>query len=96
MECGLAPIRSATYNGACGPKIEPAPGSGQLRKDRKMKRFALLAAALFFATAAWGQVDLMGKEAPDFTAENALNPTDANSLEDCRGEVVLIKYWGTQ
>jgi hypothetical protein len=55
---------------------------------------AVLIAAL--APAAFAQEQLVGKDAGEFKASVCINQPDAITLEQCAGEVVLIKYWGTK
>lgn len=39
-------------------------------------------------------VDLLGKEAPNFEATVCVNEPEANTLAKCKGNVILLKYWG--
>ena len=55
---------------------------------------AVLVASL--APAAFAQTQIVGQTAPDFKATVCVNQPDAISLEQCAGEVVLIKFWGTR
>lgn len=57
-------------------------------------RVLVLAAALAVTPLAWSQDSLVGKEAGTFKAGEMVNPVPARNLEDCWGEVILIKYWG--
>lgn len=58
---------------------------------------ALIATAcLTLLSNAHGQDDLVGKKAPNFKAGEMINGTGSKTLDDCRGEVILIKYWGTR
>jgi hypothetical protein len=62
-----------------------------------MLKTSLMLAVLAAATApAFAQTDMVGKEAPAFKATVCVNQPEAISLEQCAGEVVLIKYWGTK
>ncbi|MHC4840177.1 MAG: hypothetical protein ACYTDT_04340 [Planctomycetota bacterium] len=38
--------------------------------------------------------DQIGKEAKTFETKECVNMPEAVSLEQCAGEVVLIKFWG--
>ncbi|MCZ7607851.1 MAG: hypothetical protein M5U25_17660 [Planctomycetota bacterium] len=44
----------------------------------------------------FAQENQVGQAAPDFKATVCVNQPDAINLEQCAGEVVLIKYWGTR
>lgn len=55
---------------------------------------ALLSVAM--APVMLAQDNLVGKEAPNFSATVCVNQPEAITLEQCKGEVVLIKYWGTR
>lgn len=58
---------------------------------------AVLAAMLIsFLPALAAQEDMTGKDAPAFSANECVNKPEAISMEQCKGEVVLIKYWGTR
>lgn len=61
-----------------------------------MLRLALITAALACAPALLAYNELAGKDAPKFHATTCVNPPADGclSLDDCRGSVVLIKYWG--
>ena len=61
-----------------------------------MKRIALVLLAGLFAPGLLAYNDLVGNEAPAFSAESCVNaPEDGNiTLDSCRGSVVLIKFWG--
>ncbi len=48
------------------------------------------------ATSVSGQADLVGKAPGGFSAGKMVNEVAAKTLDDCRGEVILIKYWGTR
>ena len=61
-----------------------------MRKGLLVALLALAAAPVMFA-----QTDITGKDAPDFKATECINQPEATTLNDCAGEVVLIKYWGT-
>lgn len=58
----------------------------------------MLLAALVMAMvpALSAQENITGKDAPEFNAEGCINTPDAVTMEQCKGEVVLIKYWGTR
>ncbi|MBX3474208.1 MAG: hypothetical protein KF754_07475 [Planctomycetes bacterium] len=51
---------------------------------------------LAMAPVVQAQVDITGKDAPAFSATVCVNKPEAISMEQCKGEVVLIKYWGTR
>ena len=55
---------------------------------------ALLAVAM--TPVMFGQENQVGQDAPDFSATECVNQPEAITLEQCKGEVVLIKYWGTR
>lgn len=59
-----------------------------------LTRGLLIAALAFAAPFAFGQ-DMQGKDAPAFDASSCVNPPEATTLEQCEGDVVLIKWWGT-
>jgi hypothetical protein len=66
----------------------------QLEKVMLMMRillFAVLAAAPLLA-----QTQIVGQDAGEFTVGDCVNKPEAVTLEQCKGEVVLIKYWGTR
>ncbi|MCA8916571.1 MAG: hypothetical protein H6839_13110 [Planctomycetes bacterium] len=56
----------------------------------------LLIAMLALAPALFAQDNQVGQDAPEFKATVCVNQPDAITLEQCAGEVVLIKYWGTR
>ena len=56
----------------------------------------LLVAMLALAPSLFAQESMVGQEAPEFKATVCINQPDAITLEQCAGEVVLIKYWGTR
>lgn len=57
----------------------------------------LVSAVCAVATSpAHAQAQLVGKEAPPFSAGEMVNEVASKTLDDCRGEVILIKYWGTR
>ncbi|MBK8208176.1 MAG: hypothetical protein IT464_13225 [Planctomycetes bacterium] len=49
--------------------------------------------ALAFAPAVFAQT-LSGKDAPGFDAKDCINAPEATTFEQCKGDVVLIKFWG--
>jgi hypothetical protein len=61
-----------------------------------MRRIILLASLLMVTPDVLAQEDLVGKEAGEFTAGEMLYDVDvlSRTLEECRGDVILIKYWG--
>ena len=63
---------------------------------RKVLALAALVAIVGLAPVALAQEDLVGKVGGDFSAGDMLFDGDvtARNLEDARGEVILIKYWG--
>ncbi|MCI0650454.1 MAG: hypothetical protein L0Z55_01075 [Planctomycetes bacterium] len=61
---------------------------------RRLGATVLSAAFLFAAPVLMAQADLKGKDAPDFKVGSTINEAQALSLDECRGDVVLIKYWG--
>lgn len=62
-----------------------------------MKTSMLLIGMLMaMAPALVAQENIVGKEAPAFSASECVNKPEAISMEQCKGEVVLIKYWGTR
>lgn len=56
----------------------------------------LVGMLMAMAPALLAQTDITGKDAPDFSATVCVNKPEAISMEQCKGEVVLIKYWGTR
>ncbi|MCA8919376.1 MAG: hypothetical protein KDB32_09880 [Planctomycetes bacterium] len=62
----------------------------QLNKGLLVALFAMSAAPLLFA-----QESMVGQDAPEFKATVCVNQPDETTLAQCAGEVVLIKYWGT-
>jgi hypothetical protein len=56
----------------------------------------LAATVLTLAPALMAQENMVGKDAPAFEAKVCVNQPEAISMEQCKGEVVLIKYWGTR
>lgn len=56
----------------------------------------LILAALLAAAPLAAQLDLLGQDAPSFHATVCVNPPAdaAITMDACRGDVVLIKYWG--
>lgn len=63
-------------------------------RTKKSLLIALFAVAL--APVMFAQENQVGQDAPDFSATVCVNQPDAITLEQCKGEVVLIKYWGTR
>jgi len=59
-------------------------------------RIAMLLIACLCAQALLAYNELVGKDAPAFHATVCVNPpADGRiSKDDCKGGVVLIKYWG--
>jgi hypothetical protein len=60
----------------------------------KLRRTLLLLALAMLATPAFAQESLVGKDAPTFDAGNCINKPEATTFEQCKGDVILIKYWG--
>lgn len=61
-----------------------------LKKSAVVALLAFAAAPLLFA-----QESMVGQDAPDFKATVCVNQPQDISLDACAGEVILIKYWGT-
>ena len=62
-----------------------------------MKTSMLLIGMLMaMAPALVAQENIVGRDAPAFSANECVNKPEAISMEQCKGEVVLIKYWGTR
>jgi thiol-disulfide isomerase/thioredoxin len=63
---------------------------------RNLLPVAVLTAVIVIGPGLSAQEDLVGKPAPDFSVGQMLYDSEvlAKSLDDCRGEVILIKYWG--
>jgi hypothetical protein len=59
-------------------------------------RLGLMVLLLALAPVAFAQDDkkLVGKDAPDFEAADCINAPEATTLEQCKGDVILIKLWG--
>ena len=36
---------------------------------------------------------LVGEQAPAFEAKNCLIEPEAKSLEDCKGDVIVLRFW---
>ena len=51
---------------------------------------------LSMAPALIAQTNIVGKDAPAFDAGECINTPEVTTMEQCKGEVVLIKYWGTK
>ncbi|MEM7167863.1 MAG: hypothetical protein AAF581_20595 [Planctomycetota bacterium] len=62
---------------------------------RRLFTLAIVALALAAPTAAEAG-KLVGKKAPKFSASYVINDPKALNLEQCLGDVVLIKAWGIQ
>jgi hypothetical protein len=52
--------------------------------------------ALAFAPVTWAQEAKakLNADAPAFEAADCVNAPEATTLEQCKGDVVLIKLWG--
>ena len=62
---------------------------------RRTTALAFMTTVLLAASPAlWAQSDLLGKKAPDFRVGDTINEPAVKTLDDARGEVILIKYWG--
>ncbi len=58
---------------------------------------AVSAVAIVLATPVLlAQANLVGKDAPPFQVKSTIHEAPSLSLEECRGEVVLIKFWGNE
>jgi len=62
---------------------------------RRLPWAAALAALLLAAPTLSAQPNLVGQDAPDFKLGDTINESAIKTIEDARGEVILIKYWGT-
>lgn len=61
-----------------------------------MLRIALLAAALLMAGSAWAQSPLKtGDTAPDLNVSYWLDVPEFTSFSEVRGDVILLKAWGS-
>lgn len=47
-----------------------------------------------FTPPLFAQKVLEGKDAPAFDAKDCINAPEATTFEQCKGDVVLIKFWG--
>ncbi len=56
-------------------------------------RLCLMALVLALAPALFAE-RAVKSDAPDFNASNCINAPEATTLEQCKGGVVLIKFWG--
>lgn len=57
----------------------------------------ILVAALALALAPFALAQSMeGKDAPSFDATVCVNQPEATTFEQCKGDVVLLKWWGTR
>ena len=59
-------------------------------------RIALVILVCLCAPALLAYNELVGQDAPAFSATQCVNPPADGCIsnEDCKGDVVLIKYWG--
>jgi hypothetical protein len=56
---------------------------------------ALIAAAV--APVMWAQTNMVGQDAPAFDAGEFVGEAPAaTTMDQCRGDVVFIYYWGTR
>lgn len=64
---------------------------------RTAKALIVVALAALTISPIYG-ADLVGKAAPGFVVEEdgIVNEAPALDLKDMKGEVILIKYWGTK
>ncbi|GIK53255.1 MAG: hypothetical protein BroJett014_22280 [Planctomycetota bacterium] len=61
-----------------------------------MLRIALLAAALLMAGSVWAQSPLKtGDNAPDLNVSYWLDVPEFTSFSEVRGDVILLKAWGS-
>jgi hypothetical protein len=63
---------------------------------RTAGKLLIAAMLLAMAPALMAQGKLVGQDAPAFAVQECINMPEAVSMEQCKGEVVLIKYWGTK
>ncbi|MBZ0136763.1 MAG: hypothetical protein K8I27_10360 [Planctomycetes bacterium] len=66
------------------------------RSTRVQKNLLIALLAVAMAPVMFAQENQVGQDAPDFSATVCVNQPEAITLEQCKGEVVLIKYWGTK
>ena len=59
-------------------------------------KLLIAAMVLSLAPVLSAQTNIVGKDAPAFEVQECINTPEAVSMEQCKGEVVLIKYWGTK
>ena len=59
-------------------------------------RLLFASMVLAMAPALMAQTNIVGSDAPAFEVKECINTPEAVSMEQCKGEVVLIKYWGTK
>lgn len=62
---------------------------------RTSRCLSLPAIALLALSPAFG-ADMVGAPAPKFEVSETVNEAPALNSEEMKGEVILIKYWGTQ
>jgi hypothetical protein len=62
---------------------------------RRLTAAAALTALVLAAPALSAQPNIVGQDAPDFKLGDTINDSAIKTIEDARGEVILIKYWGT-
>ncbi|MCC6466338.1 MAG: hypothetical protein IT463_13445 [Planctomycetes bacterium] len=59
-----------------------------------MTRIIAAMLTVLLGTALAAQEEITGKEAPNFSATVCVNKPEAFTLEACKGEIILIKFWG--
>lgn len=74
-------------------EVQPSPETLYMKPTQTLLLLALLAVA---APAAMAQKALLNAPAPDFSADECVNAPEAITLEQCKGEVVLLDFWGTK
>ncbi len=57
-------------------------------------RLCLMALVLALTPALFAQDRKVGEDAPAFDAKDCINAPEATTFEQCKGDVVLIKFWG--
>ncbi|MCF6227834.1 MAG: hypothetical protein L3J82_04085 [Planctomycetes bacterium] len=59
-----------------------------------MRAILILLALLVSAPALLAFEELVGKDAPDFDARTCVNKPEDATLAACKGNVILIYFWG--
>lgn len=59
-------------------------------------RLLSLVIALWLVPSLCAQLQLVGQDAPEFHAKTLVNPPadEAITMHQCKGDVLLFKYWG--